>query len=109
MHLAPQEVHSFDLVATAPGVVACNMAAVPLDDSSVDAAVFCLALMGTDYGSFLQVTNAMRNKHAHRHTVQAQSSPHDTFRLGKAAVPQLHWLRSDCQEPGPHIGFHSGP
>ena len=45
--------HSFDLVASAPGVVACNMAAVPLDDASVGAAVFSLALMGTDYGAFL--------------------------------------------------------
>lgn len=47
--------HSFDLVAGAPGVVACNMAAVPLEPASVDVALFCLALMGTDYGSFLQV------------------------------------------------------
>ena len=45
--------HSFDLVASAPGVVACNMASVPLDDASVGAAVFSLALMGTDYGAFL--------------------------------------------------------
>ena len=45
--------HSFDLVATAPGGEACNMAALPLPDASVDAAVFCLSLMGTDYGSFL--------------------------------------------------------
>ena len=29
------------------------MAAVPLDDASVGAAVFSLALMGTDYGAFL--------------------------------------------------------
>ena len=47
--------HGFDLVATAPGVTACNMADVPLGDGSVDAAIFCLALMGTDYGAFLQV------------------------------------------------------
>lgn len=46
--------HSFDLVATAPGVVACNMAALPLPDASADAAIFCLSLMGIDYGSFLQ-------------------------------------------------------
>lgn len=46
-------VHSFDLVASAPGVVACNMANVPLEDGSVDCAVFCLALMGTDYGDFV--------------------------------------------------------
>ncbi|PRW58393.1 Ribosomal RNA-processing 8 [Chlorella sorokiniana] len=49
-----QKVHSFDLVATAPGVVACNMAALPLPDASVDATIFCLSLMGTDYGLFLQ-------------------------------------------------------
>ncbi len=36
-------------------VTACNMADVSLPDASVDVAVFCLALMGTDYGSFLQV------------------------------------------------------
>ncbi len=70
-----QEVHSFDLVSTAPGVVACNMAAVPLDDASVDAAIFCLALMGTDYGSFLQVKHTFlqvkdasrKQDHARKH------------------------------------------
>jgi ribosomal RNA-processing protein 8 len=49
----PQKVHSLDLVASAPGVIACNMAATPLASASVDAAVFSLSLMGTDYGSFL--------------------------------------------------------
>jgi hypothetical protein len=49
----PQKVHSLDLVATEPGVIACNMADTPLAPGSVDAAVFCLALMGTDYGGFL--------------------------------------------------------
>lgn len=51
---AKQKVHSFDLVATVPGVTACNMASTPLEDTSVDVAIFCLALMGTDYGAFLQ-------------------------------------------------------
>lgn len=50
----PQTVHSFDLVASAPGVVACNMADLPLTDASIEAAVFCLSLMGTDYGAFLE-------------------------------------------------------
>ena len=45
---------SFDLVAMVPGVVACNMAHVPLANESVDVAVFSLALMGTDYGSFIE-------------------------------------------------------
>ncbi|MEW5303089.1 MAG: hypothetical protein WDW38_001413 [Sanguina aurantia] len=56
-----QAVHSFDLVATAPGVIACNMATVPLADGSVDAAVFSLALMGTDYGLFLQEASRVLN------------------------------------------------
>lgn len=52
-----QKVHSLDLVATKPGVIACNMADTPLASASIDVAVFCLALMGTDYGKFLQEAN----------------------------------------------------
>lgn len=50
---AHQKVYSFDLVAKVPGVVACNIAKVPLPNHSIHAAVFCLSLMGTDYGAFL--------------------------------------------------------
>lgn len=49
-------VHSFDLVAP-PGnayVTACDMAKVPCASSSVDASVFCLSLMGTNYLDFLK-------------------------------------------------------
>ncbi len=45
--------HSFDLVSSAPHVVACSMTAVPLPDASVDVSLFSLALMGTDYGAAL--------------------------------------------------------
>lgn len=47
------KVHSFDLVAKSNLVTACDMANVPLDDKSVDVAVFCLALMGTNVTDFL--------------------------------------------------------
>ena len=50
----PQTVHSFDLMAVVPGVIACNMADLPLAPASVEVAVFCLSLMGTDYGLFLE-------------------------------------------------------
>lgn len=49
-----QKVYNFDLVASVPNVAACNMAKLPLEEASVDVAVFCLSLMGTDYGSFLR-------------------------------------------------------
>lgn len=38
-----------------PGSVACCADTIPCPgDGAVDVAVFCLALMGTDYGSFLE-------------------------------------------------------
>lgn len=50
----PQRVHSFDLVAPNARVVACDIAAVPLADGVLDGAVFCLALMGTNWPDFLK-------------------------------------------------------
>ena len=49
-----QKVHSFDLVAVNNSVVACDIAHVPLASASVHVAVFCLALMGSNYAAFLQ-------------------------------------------------------
>lgn len=50
------KVHSFDLVASNPGVpvVACDIAHVPLQDCSVDIVVFCLSLMGTNVYDFIR-------------------------------------------------------
>ncbi|KAK8556894.1 hypothetical protein V6N12_003284 [Hibiscus sabdariffa] len=48
------KVFSFDLVSNDPSVIACDMSNVPLDSSSVDGAVFCFSLMGTNYASYLQ-------------------------------------------------------
>ncbi|KXJ23930.1 ribosomal RNA-processing protein 8 [Exaiptasia diaphana] len=50
----PNKVHSFDLVAANDRVTACNMAKVPLNSASIDVAIFCLSLMGTDLESFLK-------------------------------------------------------
>ncbi|OMO69264.1 Methyltransferase-related protein [Corchorus olitorius] len=48
------KVFSIDLVSKDPSVIACDMSNTPLDSSSVDVAVFCLSLMGTNYANFLQ-------------------------------------------------------
>lgn len=57
------KVHSFDLVAKSDLVTACDMANVPLDDKSVDVAVFCLALMGTNVTDFLlEAHRVLKNK-----------------------------------------------
>jgi hypothetical protein len=49
-----RKIHSFDLVAKAPHVTACDMAHVPLEKSSVHVAIFCLALMGTNWEDFVR-------------------------------------------------------
>ncbi|KAH7670596.1 25S rRNA (adenine(645)-N(1))-methyltransferase protein [Dioscorea alata] len=51
------KVFSIDLVANDPSVIACDMSHTPLDSSSVDVAVFCLSLMGTNFSSYLQEAN----------------------------------------------------
>jgi SAM-dependent methyltransferase len=50
----PFKVHSFDLVACCDLVTACDMSKVPLNDKSVDVAVFCLSLMGTNLADFIR-------------------------------------------------------
>jgi ribosomal RNA-processing protein 8 len=50
---ARQKVLCFDLVAGKPHVTACDAAALPLADGVLDAAIFCLALMGSNYIQFL--------------------------------------------------------
>ena len=56
-----QKVHSFDLLSTKSHVTACDMAHLPLASESVDVAVFCLSLMGTNLGDY--VSEAWRVLH----------------------------------------------
>ncbi|KAM4628442.1 uncharacterized protein rrp8 [Polymixia lowei] len=51
------KVHSFDLAPVCDLVTVCDMANVPLDDGTVDIAVFCLSLMGTNLVDFLVEAN----------------------------------------------------
>jgi len=47
-------VHSFDHVALSAGVVACDIASVPLDDGVLDVAIFCLSLMGANFTDYIR-------------------------------------------------------
>ena len=50
----PNKVHSFDHVAVNESVTSCDMTHVPLEDSSLDVAVFSLSLMGLNYADYLK-------------------------------------------------------
>ena len=48
------KMHSFDLHSTSPLVTKADISSLPLKDKSVDVAIFCLALMGTNWISFIE-------------------------------------------------------
>lgn len=48
------KIHCFDLVKVNDFVQVCDMANVPLEDESVDIAIFCLSLMGTNFLAFIR-------------------------------------------------------
>lgn len=53
----PQKVFSLDLVAVNDSIIACDMANTPLKSESVNIAVFCLSLMGTNLKDFIAEAN----------------------------------------------------
>jgi len=48
------KIHSFDLQSPSPLVTKADIAKLPLVDGSVDIAIFCLALMGTNWIDFIE-------------------------------------------------------
>jgi ribosomal RNA-processing protein 8 len=48
------KVHSFDLQAPIALITKADIANLPLPDDSIDLAIFCLALMGTNWVSFIE-------------------------------------------------------
>lgn len=52
-----REIKSYDLVALKPHIIERDIKSLPESNNSVDAAVFCLSLMGTNYVEFLIEAN----------------------------------------------------
>lgn len=48
------DVKSFDLQSPSPLVIKADIASLPLEDGSVNVAIFCLALMGTNWLDFVE-------------------------------------------------------
>lgn len=53
-YLNGNKVHSFDHVSIDGSVISCDISSVPLDSDSLDAAVYSLSLMGTNYMGYLK-------------------------------------------------------
>jgi len=53
----PNTTHSFDLFALNDRVTPGDMSSTPLKNQSVDLAIFCLSLMGTEVGKYIAEAN----------------------------------------------------
>lgn len=49
-----RKIHSFDLVKYNQFITQCDIKNVPLEDKSVDIAIFCLSLMGINFVDFIK-------------------------------------------------------
>ncbi|KAL5288013.1 RRP8 family protein [Megaselia abdita] len=55
----PHKVFSVDLVSNRDDIIACDMAKTPLKSNSLDCAVYCLSLMGTNFNDYLLEANRL--------------------------------------------------
>ena len=74
-------VHSFDHVSINDDVVACDMANIPLDDETLDLAVFSLSLMGANFTDYLREAHRTLKIDGQLHVFESTSrfSDRDAF------------------------------
>ena len=72
--LPGNKVYSFDHVAIDPGVIACNMKNVPLEEYSVDTVVFSLSLWGTDWLDYIIEAARVLGKRGFMYIAEPSSS-----------------------------------
>jgi hypothetical protein len=76
-------VHSFDHVAVNDDVVACDMAHVPLDDETLDVAIFSLSLMGANFTDYLREAHRTLKLDGQLHIIEATTRFNDRDEFAK--------------------------
>lgn len=69
----PNKVYSMDLVAARSDIIACNITDTPLQARTLDVAVYCLSLMGTDLNEFFLEANRVLKLHGTVYIAEIQS------------------------------------
>jgi len=70
---ARHTIYSFDHVAINHDVVACDMAHVPLEDETLDVAIFSLSLMGSNFTDYLKEAYRILKIDGQLHIIEATS------------------------------------
>lgn len=74
-------VYSFDHIAINENVIACDMAHVPLDDETLDVAIFSLSLMGSNFTDYLQEAHRTLKLDGTLHIIEATSRFSDIYKF----------------------------
>lgn len=69
----PHKVYSMDLVSSRDDIIACDMANTPLSTHSLDVAVYCLSLMGTNLSDYLMEANRVLKMDGLMYVAEIQS------------------------------------
>lgn len=105
-------VYCFDLASLDPRVTVCDMAQVPLEDESVDVAVFCLSLMGTNIRDFLEEANRVLKQGGLLKVAEVRSRFEDVrtflgavtklgFKVISKDLTNSHFFLFDFEKTGP--------
>jgi hypothetical protein len=94
-------VHSFDHVAIDERVIACDIAHVPLEDETLDVAIFCLSLMGSNFTDYIREAHRCLRLDGMLHIWE----PTSYFDDPKKFCNQLARLGFDVMEPSAEGGF----
>jgi len=81
-------IHSFDHVAIDKRVIACDIAHVPLEDDTLDLAIFCLSLMGSNFTDYIREAHRCLHIDGHLHVWEA-ASYFDDIKKFAAALAKL--------------------
>lgn len=92
---ARHTIHSFDHVAIDKRVIACDIAHVPLEDESLDLAIFCLSLMGSNFTDYVREAHRCLRLDGMLHIWEANSY----FDDAKTFCGALARLGFDVMEP----------
>ena len=74
-------VHSFDHIGINDEVIECDISKTPLDDESLDVAVFCLSLMGSNYTEYIREAHRTLKIDGQIHIWEATSRFNDVNRF----------------------------
>lgn len=95
------QVHSFDHVAINESVVACDIASVPLEEETLDLAIFCLSLMGSNVTDYVREAHRCLRLDGHLHIWE----PANYFDDLKRFRDGLRRLGFDVMEPSQQGAF----